>query len=87
MLVAKGGINAMKARLADHASLKAIVYHVFYGNPLENASANLAVALERYALGQPLVTEEEKQRAMLDSLDPEDRAAWWRVKNASVLKP
>ena len=86
MATAKGGLKAVKGRLANHEALKAMVYHVFYGNPLENASTNLAVAIERYALGQPLVTEGEKQRAMLDSLSPEDRAAWWRLKNAAVLR-
>jgi len=79
-------LDQIKARLADHAALKAMVYHVFYGNPIECASENLAVAIERYALGLPLVTEEEAQRAMLDALSPEDRAAWWRNRNAEILK-
>jgi hypothetical protein len=82
---AKGGLKGVKDRLADHKMLKDMVYHVFYGNPIEHGSANLAIAIERYALGQPLVTEEEKQRAMLDSLSAEDRAAWWRARNAEIL--
>ena len=73
------------ARLSDNKALEDFVYHIFYANPIENARANLVVAIQRYLRGEPLVTEDEAQRAELDAMSPDDRAAWWRKRNAEKL--
>jgi hypothetical protein len=79
-------LQAIDERLSDNKRLEDFVYHIFYANPIENARVNLVLAIQRYLRGEPLVTEDEAQRAKLDAMTPEDRAAWWRNRNAEILK-
>lgn len=80
-----GQLQEVKKRLADHAKMEWMIYEIFYANPIAFARKNLAIQLERYALGLPLVTPEEEQARMLDEMSAEDRAAWWRAENARKL--
>lgn len=78
-------LSAIKARLADNEALEQFVYEIFYANPIAFARKNLVIALQRYLLGLPLSTPEEEQQKHLDTLTADQRAAWWRAKNADRL--
>lgn len=78
-------LSAIKERLADSKALEWFIYEIFYANPIAFARENLVIALQRHLLGLPLVTPEEQQRKLLDSMTDEDRAEWWRAENARRL--
>lgn len=78
-------LEAIKGRLADREKVEWLIYEIFYANPIAFARKNLAIALERYALGLPLATPEEQQQKLLDTMTDDERASWHRANNARKL--